>query len=60
LKKHREERKLMKRQEDYNIDNMFENILKLIEAKDQHKKMPIRKFFNNTFSTILNDALFEL
>jgi hypothetical protein len=39
---------------------MFENILSLIENKETHRKMPVRKFFNNTFGTILNDAIFAL
>ena len=39
---------------------MFENLLKLIEEKEDHEKMPVRKFFNNTFNTILNDAIFAL
>lgn len=39
---------------------MFENVLQLIENKDMHKRMPVRKFFNNTFGTILNDAIFAL
>ena len=39
---------------------MFENILKLIEDKEEHQKMPVRKFFNNTFNTLLNDAIFAL
>ena len=39
---------------------MFDNILELIENKEQHKKMPVRKFFNNTFGTLLNDAIFAL
>ena len=39
---------------------MFENILALIEDKEQQKKMPVRKFFNNTFGTLLNDAIFAL
>jgi hypothetical protein len=39
---------------------MFENILTLIENKEQQKRMPVRKFFNNTFGTILNDAIFAL
>ena len=37
---------------------MVEQMLKLIEDKDEHKKMPVRKFFNNTFSTLLNDVIF--
>jgi len=39
---------------------MFENLLKLIEEKEDHEKMPVRKFFNNTFGTLLNDAIFAL
>jgi hypothetical protein len=38
---------------------MFEGMLKHLEKK-KLKKMPVRKFFNNTFGTILNDALFAL
>lgn len=39
---------------------MFENILALIEDKESQKRMPVRKFFYNTFGTILNDAIFAL
>ena len=39
---------------------MFENLVELIENKDKTKKMPVRKFFNNTFGTLLNDAIFAL
>jgi hypothetical protein len=39
---------------------MFEDLLKHIENKDEHQKMPLRKFFNNTFGTLLNDAIFAL
>lgn len=39
---------------------MFEGMLKLLENKSSQKKMPVRKFFNNTFGTILNDAIFAL
>jgi hypothetical protein len=39
---------------------MFDNMLELVEKKDKSKKMPVRKFFNNTFGTILNDAIFAL
>ena len=39
---------------------MFENMIALIEDKEQQRKMPVRKFFNNTFGTILNDAIFAL
>jgi hypothetical protein len=39
---------------------MFENLLKLIEDPNEHQKMPVRKFFMNTFGTLLNDAIFAL
>jgi hypothetical protein len=39
---------------------MFESMLNMLEKKKSQKKMPVRKFFNNTFGTILNDALFAL
>ena len=39
---------------------MFKNLFELIENKDEHRKMPVRKFFNNTFGTLLNDAIFAL
>ena len=39
---------------------MFENLLHLIENKDTAAQMPVRKFFNNTFGRILNDALYAL
>jgi hypothetical protein len=39
---------------------MFNNLLELIENAENHEKMPVRKFFNNTFGTLLNDAIFEL
>ena len=35
-------------------------MIKLLDNKSSQKKMPVRKFFNNTFGTILNDALFAL
>lgn len=39
---------------------MFESVLKMIEHDDKKDKMPVRKFFNNTFGTLLNDAIFAL
>lgn len=41
-------------------ERMFESILGLVETREQQKKMPVRKFFNNTFGTLLNDAIFAL
>ena len=41
-------------------ENMFNGLLELIENTDNHEKMPVRKFFNNTFGTLLNNAIFEL
>ena len=39
---------------------MFEHLLKLAEDNDRNYKMPVRKFFNNTFDTLLNQAFFNL
>ena len=39
---------------------MHNNILDMVESKEKHKKMPVRKFFNNTFGHLLNDAIFAL
>lgn len=41
-------------------EHMFKNLLTLIEDSDEHEKMPVRKFFNNTFGVLLNDAIFSL
>lgn len=49
-----------KRQNSCNPEPMFEEILKNFEDKDENKHMPVRKFFDNTFGNILNDALFAL
>lgn len=40
-------------------DNMYKEMVNHIE-KDATKKMPVRKFFNNTFGQLLNDAIFAL
>lgn len=32
----------------------------MIENVEDHEKMPVRKFFNNTFDTLINDAIFAL
>lgn len=60
LTRHKKDKKFEKRQEECNPDNVFENILTLIEDKESQKRMPVRKFFNNTFGTLLNDAIFAL
>ena len=39
---------------------MFDNLQELIEDKDGAEKMPVRKFYNNTFNTLLNRAIFAL
>ncbi len=60
LQTHKASKKFQKRHRDCEPDALFENMLELLEEKDSQKKMPVRKFFNNTFGTILNDALFAL
>lgn len=59
-KEHKSESDMAERIESCSNDRMFQNLLKLIEDKDDHEKMPVRKFFNNTFGTLLNDAIFAL
>lgn len=39
---------------------MFENLQELIEDDGDIHHMPVRKFYNNTFGTLLNRAIFEL
>lgn len=41
-------------------DAIFAHMLQNIEDKKENCKMPVRKFFNNTFGIMLNDALYEL
>lgn len=48
------------RKESQSNEHLFKCLLKMIESKDDHEKMPVRKFFNNTFDTLINDALFAL
>ena len=38
---------------------MFKNLLSAVE-EDNSEKMPVRRFFHNTFGTLLNDAAFLL
>lgn len=59
-KEHKSEDDMAARIMSCSNDHMFENLLKLIEDKDELEKMPVRKFFNNTFGTLLNDAIFAL
>ena len=49
-----------KRLESCDPTHMFENMMKLVEDKERHHKMPVRKFFNNTFATMLSQAFFLL
>lgn len=60
LNEHKQTKRFEKRHHDCEPQSMFEEMLTLIESKSTLKKMPVRKFFNNTFGTILNDALFAL
>ena len=40
---------------------MFENLQELIENNEEKAgEMPVRKFYNNTFNTLLNRAMFAL
>lgn len=59
LSQHKQVKKFQHRHHDCEPSSMFEGMLQHLE-KNETKKMPVRKFFNNTFGTILNDALFAL
>jgi CRISPR/Cas system CSM-associated protein Csm3 (group 7 of RAMP superfamily) len=59
-KEHKSESDMKERIDSCSNERMFNNLLKLIEDKEDHEKMPVRKFFNNTFGTLLNDAIFAL
>ena len=42
-------------------NNMFDNLQELIENNEENAgEMPVRKFYNNTFNTLLNRAIFAL
>ena len=59
-KEHKTHDAIEERKESCANDHLFNNLLELIENKEDHEKMPVRKFFNNTFGTLLNDAIFAL
>lgn len=59
-KEHKKNEHMEERMESCTNDHLFEHLLSLIEDKNEHQKMPVRKFFNNTFGTLLNDAIFDL
>lgn len=58
--KHKAKEEFEERIESCANENMFNNLLELIEKAEDHEKMPVRKFFNNTFQQLLNDAIFQL
>ena len=39
---------------------MFDKLLKLIEDPDSNQKMPVRRFYDNTFKQSLNRAIYNL
>ncbi len=43
-------------------DAMFADMQDLLEKEDEESmvNMPVRKFYNNTFNTLLNRAIFAL
>ena len=49
-----------KRMESCDQQQMFENLLKKVESKDNNQKMPVRMFFRHTFGNLVNDAIFAL
>ena len=59
-KSHKQANDIDNRKESCTNEHLFSDLLKMIEDKDDHEKMPVRKFFNNTFDTLINDAIFNL
>ena len=57
---HKSNNEFDERLESCSNNYMVEQMLKILEDKDEHKKMPVRKFFMNSFSYLLNNAIFEL
>lgn len=43
-----------------NQEEMFQQMLDYLEKKEKHQKMPVRKYYNNIFKEVLNDAIFQL
>jgi hypothetical protein len=41
-------------------EHLFNSLLEMIENREDHEKMPVRKFFMNTFNNLMNDAIFAL
>lgn len=41
-------------------EHLFASLLEMIENREDHEKMPVRKFFMNTFNNLMNDAIFAL
>lgn len=58
--KHKSQNEFDERIDSCSNENMFNNLLELLEKPEDHEKMPVRKFFENTFGTLLNDAIFNL
>jgi len=59
-KTHKTMDKIDDRRESCTTDHLFKGLLAMIEDRDEHQKMPVRKFFNNTFDASINDAIFAL
>lgn len=56
----KKQEKMNERAQSCDTEYMFSKMLKYIEDTDKNVKMPVRKFFNNTFGQLLNDAIFAL
>lgn len=53
------EKEFQERQDSCAPEAMFKSMLEHVEGNNS-EKMPVRKFFNNTFGHLLNDAAFLL
>lgn len=48
------------RMKSCDTEAMFQQMFHYLENKESNGNMPVRKFFNNSFGQILNDAIFAL
>ena len=56
----KEKKEYQKKLDSCDNTQMFEKLLKLVEDPDSNQKMPVRRFYDNTFKQSLNRAIFQL
>lgn len=59
-KQHKKDESMEDRKISCTNEHLFNSLLEMIENREEHEKMPVRKFFMNTFNNLMNDAIFAL